>query len=86
MIDRTEKPKIPSFVSQRDIMNFADNILILPGVAPGFFPWCGIGNTVKPVLSGPPIKRHSLLSGHLAGSRNERHIFSFLTDSYSADT
>ena len=88
MIDGTEKLKIPSIVAQRDTMNFAViTLFMLPGAAAVFFPWCGItGNTVKPLLSEPPIKRHPLLSVHLAGSRNEPHIFPFKTNSYSADT
>ena len=43
-------------------------------------------STVKPLLSGPQLSGYPLLNGHQAGSRNERLIFLFITNPYSADT
>ena len=43
-------------------------------------------NTVKPLLSGPPIKQTPSIKRTLSRSRNERFIFPFITNPYSADT
>ena len=41
-------------------------------------------NTVKPLLSGPPIKRTSSIQWTLSRSRNECLIFPFIMNHYSA--
>ena len=43
-------------------------------------------STVTPLLSGPPIKRTPSIKRTLSRSRNERLIFPFMTNPYSADT
>ena len=51
-----------------------------------FVTWRLEDTIVKPLLSGPPIKRTPSIKWTLSWSRNERLIFPFIMNPYSADT